>query len=96
MITVEGRLIVRSREPVERPDRWMEKFIVEEVRKLGRLRGFREMPHKVGSRKSPRSIDLLQTSIGGYFISNTYEIKLGLKLRISDLSHFHKIGFGLG
>ena len=47
----------------------MEKLIIREVRmvllKLGWSRGFRKTPHKVGSRKSPRRVGLLQTSAGG-------------------------------
>ena len=35
MITVEGRLTVRPREPLERSGRWMEKPIIGEVQKLG-------------------------------------------------------------
>ena len=46
-------------------------LIVGEVWKLRRSRGFREMPHKVGSRKSPGRVDFLQTSVEGYFIPNT-------------------------
>ena len=33
--------------------------------KLRRSRGFRKTLHKVGSRKSPGRLDLLQTSAGG-------------------------------
>ena len=70
---------MRPREPLEQLGRWVEKLIIGEVRtalwKLGRSRGFREMPHKVGSWRSPRRVGLLQTSVGGYFIPNIKYLK---------------------
>ena len=62
----------------------MEELIIREVWmvlwKLRRSRGFREMPHKVGSRKSPERVDLLQTSTGGIL----YPTDLILNFLISD------------
>ena len=43
----------------------MQKFIVEEVRTVEGVR--RDATHKVGSRKSPGGIGLLQTLTGGVF-----------------------------
>ena len=33
--------------------------------KVGRSRGFKKTPHKIGSRKSPGRVGLLQTLAGG-------------------------------
>ena len=46
----------------------MQKFIIGEVRTVEGVR--RDATHKVGSQKTPEGIDLLYTSIGGYFIPN--------------------------
>ena len=50
------------------------------LRKLGRSGEFRKMPHKVGSRKSPRRVGLLRTSIGVIlYPTNILSIKLCLR-----------------